>query len=78
MYKDLTEIDAGVEYYVAGEAQFEPGEYETGTADGWTANVYGLNICVNGKEYYISHKVMTPELVEALEKASETELNKYY
>jgi len=78
MIKDISDIDTNAEFNICGEAYFEAGEYETGTADHWTANVYGLNVWINGKEYTIPGKAMPPELIQALEQAATDELEKYY
>ena len=50
----------------------------TGIPEGWTANIYGLIIDVNGKEYTIPAAVLSPDLLKALTSNAETELNNYY
>jgi len=82
MFKDLTEIDTGAGLMINGEAEFNAAELDylngTGISEGWTANIYGLIIDVNGKEYTIPAAALSPDLLKALTSNAETELNNYY
>ena len=82
MYKDLTEIDTGAGLMINGEGIYQEGETDqyngTGTPEGWTADIYGLIIDVNGKEYTIPAAALGEDLLKALTSNAETELNKYY
>lgn len=82
MYKDLTEIDTGAGLMINGEGIYQEGETDhyngTGTPEGWTAEIYGLIVDVNGKEYTIPANAIGPDLLKALKSNAETELNNYY
>lgn len=82
MFKDLTEIDTGAGLMIHGEGEYNAGELDylngTGIQEGWTANIYGLIIDVNGKEYTIPAAALSPDLLKALTSNAETELNNYY
>ena len=82
MFKDLTEIDTGAGLMINGEGIHNEGELDylngTGISEGWTANIYGLIIDVNGKEYTIPAAALSPDLLKALTSNAETELNNYY
>jgi hypothetical protein len=81
MYKDLSDIDTGAGLMINGEGIYQEGETDhngTGTPEGWTADIYGLIIDVNGKEYTIPANAIGPDLLKALQSNAETELNNYY
>jgi len=82
MFKDLTEIDTGAGLMINGEGEFNAAELDylngTGIPEGWTANIYGLIVEVNGKEYTIPAAALDPDLLKALTSNAETELNNYY
>ena len=81
MYKDLTDIDTGAGLMIHGEGIHNESETHhdgTGIPEGWTANIYGLIIDVNGKEYTIPAAALSPDLLKALTSNAETELNNYY
>jgi hypothetical protein len=81
MYKDLSNIDTGAGLLIHGEGIYQEGETGhngTGTPEGWTADIYGLIIDVNGKEYTIPANAIGPDLLKALQSNAETELNNYY
>lgn len=81
MFKDLTDIDTGAGIMIHGEGVFNEAETHhngTGMQEGWTANIYGLIIDVNGKEYTIPAAALNPELLKALTSNAESELNQYY
>lgn len=79
---DLTGIDTGAALYVSGEAWHEAPELDyfngTGIAGGYNAEIYGLLIEINGKEYTIPAAVLSPDLLQHLKERAETELNEYY
>ena len=82
MYKDLTELEPELNIYITGEGEYNAGELDyfngTGIPEGWTANVYGLTICVGSKEYTIPATNIPAELLKHLEEIAETELNEYH
>jgi len=82
MYRDLTELNPGLSIMINGEAYFQEEETDhnngTGIKEGWTADVYGLLIEVNGKEYTIKASALSVELIQAIEAAAKTELDTYY
>ena len=71
MFKDLTEIQTLSSVLINGEATHESGE-------GWEAEIYGLIIELNGKEYVIPEKAISKELIKELKQEAETELNENY
>ncbi len=71
MFKDLTEIQTLCTVLINGEATHESGE-------GWEAEIYGLIIELNGKEYVIPEKAISKELIKELKQEAETELNENY
>ena len=82
MYKDLSDIDTGAGLMIHGEGIFNEAELDyhngTGISEGWTADIYGLIIDVNGKEYTIPATALGPDLLKALQSNAEAELNNYY
>ena len=82
MFRDLTELDPGLSIMINGEAylQEEETDHTTGTGikEGWHADVYGLLLEINGKEYTIKASALSVELIQAIEAAAKTELNTYY
>lgn len=82
MYKDLSDLDTGAGLMIHGEGIYQEPETDhhngTGIQEGWTADIYGLIIDVNGKEYTIPATALNPDLLKALQSNAETELNKYY
>ncbi len=68
MFKDLTEVQTLCTVLINGEATQESGE-------GWEAQIYGLIIELNGKEYVIPEKAISKELIKELKQEAETELN---
>lgn len=82
MYKDLSDIDTGAGLMIHGEGTYNAAELDylngTGIQEGWTADIYGLIIDVNGKEYTIPAAALSPDLLKALTSNAETELNNYY
>lgn len=79
---DLTGIDTGAVLYVNGEAWHEAPELDyfngTGIQGGYTAEIYGLLIEVNGKEYTIPAAALGADLLQHLTERAEAELNEYY
>jgi len=71
MFKDLTEIQTLCTVLINGEATHESGE-------GGEAEIYGLIIELNGKEYVIPEKAISKELIKELKQEAETELNENY
>ena len=82
MFRDLTELDPGLSIMINGEAYFQEEETDhttgTGIKEGWHADVYGLLLDINGKEYIIKASALSVELIQAIEAAAKTELNTYY
>ena len=81
MFKDLSDIDTGAGLTIHGEGIYQEGEMDhngTGIQEGWTADIYGLIIYVNGKAYTIPAAALSPDLLKALTSNAETELNNYY
>lgn len=82
MYKDLTELEPELNAYITGEGEHHAAELDylngTGITEGWTANVYGLTICIGSKEYTIPAAKLPAELLQHLEEIAETELNEYH
>ena len=82
MYRDLTELDPGLSIMINGEAYFQEEETDhitgTGIKEGWSAEVYGLLLEINGKEYTIKASALSIELIQAIEAAAKTELDTYY
>ena len=82
MYKDLSDLDTGAGLMIHGEGIYQEPEtdHHNGTViqEGWTADIYGLIIDVNGKEYTIPATALNPDLLKALQSNAETELNNYY
>lgn len=81
MFKDLSDIDTGAGLMIHGEGIHNEGETHhdgTGIQEGWTADIYGLVIDVNGNEYTIPAAALSPDLLKALTSNAETELNNYY
>jgi hypothetical protein len=81
MFKDLSDIDTNAGLMIHGEAIHNESETDyngTGIPEGWTAEIYGLIIDVNGKEYTIPAAALSPDLLKALTSNAETELNNYY
>ena len=82
MFKDLSEFEEIATLYINGEGEYNAGEMDyfngTGIAEGWTANVYGLTICVGSKEYTIPATAIPPELIQHLSQKIEDELNDHH
>ena len=81
MFKDLSNIDTGAGLMIHGEGIHNESETHhngTGTPEGWTADIYGIIIDVNGKEYTIPAAALGADLLKALQSNAETELNNYY
>ena len=81
MFKDLSDIDTGAGLMIHGEGIHNESETHhngTGIQEGWTADIYGLIIDVNGNEYTIPAAALSPDLLKALTSNAETELNNYY
>jgi len=81
MYKDLSDIDTGAGLMIHGEGIHNESEIHhngTGIQEGWTADIYGLIIDVNGNEYTIPAAALSPDLLKALTSNAETELNNFY
>jgi hypothetical protein len=82
MFIDLSEFEEIATLYINGEGEYNPGDMDyfngTGIPEGWTANVYGLTICVGSKEYTIPAKAMPAELVQHLSEKLENELNDHH
>jgi hypothetical protein len=81
MFKDLSDIDTGAGLMIHGEGIHNESETDhngTGIQEGWTADIYGLIIDVNGNEYTIPAAALSPDLLKALTSNAETELNNFY
>ena len=88
MYKDLTELEPELNVYITGEGEYNAGEMDyfngTGIPEGWTADVYGLTICVGSKEYTIPASVLSrytkegAQLLSHLEQVATDELNEHH
>ncbi len=71
MFKDLTEVQTLCTVLINGEATQEGSE-------SWKADIYGLIIELNGKEYVIPEKALSEELIKELKQEAEQELNNFY
>lgn len=82
MFRDLSEFEEIATLYINGEGEYNPGEMDyvngTGIPEGWTANVYGLTICVGSKEYTIPATAIPPELIRHLSQKLQDELNDHH